>query len=188
MTTEAFDSSLVLAALQREHLVPDILPASLNASDISVALAIRFPTSGAEAALGNELLVADTQERPVASWPEVDGTSYTLVCLDPDAPTRDGPIYRSFRHWVLPGLSSANGIADGADVTPWRTPGPRPASGIHRYTFLLFEEPAAGFKVPEGATEWGAQLEERRSWDALKFAQTYNLKLVGANFFLVKAL
>jgi len=52
----------------------------------------------------------------------------------------------------------------------------------------LFEEPKGGITIPEGATEWGAELEQRRSWDALKFASAYGLKLIGINFFLVKAL
>jgi len=97
----SFDSSVVLAAIQSQNLIPDILPASFGESDITVPLSVKFPTSGAEVKLGNELLVPDTQERPVVNWPEVDGATYTLVMLDPDAPTREGPIYRSFRHWVV---------------------------------------------------------------------------------------
>jgi len=100
-TAMSFDSSVVLAAIQSQNLIPDILPASFGESDITVPLSVQFPTSGAEVKLGNELLVPDTQERPVVNWPEVDGTTYTLVMLDPDAPTREGPIYRSFRHWVV---------------------------------------------------------------------------------------
>lgn len=88
----------------------------------------------------------------------------------------------------------------------YRPPGPRPASGIHRYSmfrnycqsicqcrvfvaFLLFQEPASatGFTVPEGEPEHGTALEERRSWDAVAFGEKHGLKLVGANFFLVRA-
>lgn len=39
--------------------------------------------------------------------------------------------------------------------------------------------------IPQGAKEYGATLEERRSWDPLEFAAKYGLKLVGANFLLV---
>jgi phosphatidylethanolamine-binding protein len=53
--------------------------------------------------------------------------------------------------------------------------------------FVLFEEPSGGFTIPEGAPEYGAALEERRSWDAVAFGEKYGLKLVGASFFLVKA-
>ncbi|KZV87017.1 PEBP-like protein [Exidia glandulosa HHB12029] len=184
----AFDASSVISSLQREQLIPDILPATLTAADFTVPLSISFPT-GAEAKLGNELKVPATQDRPTVAFAAEDGKTYTLAMLDPDAPTRDGPIYRSFRHWVLPGLSATKQAKDVVeqDVSPWRPPGPRPASGVHRYTFLLFEEPQGGIVVPQGAAEWGSQLEERRSWDAVKFGEQFGLKLVGVNFFLVRA-
>lgn len=50
--------------------------------------------------------------------------------------------------------------------------------------FLLFEEPEGGVNIPQGAVEYGVKLEERRSWNPVKFAEQYGLKLVGANFFL----
>lgn len=55
--------------------------------------------------------------------------------------------------------------------------------------FVLFEEPqsAQPFHIPGGAKEYGAALEERRSWDAMEFAARYGLKLVGVNFFHVRA-
>jgi hypothetical protein len=43
----------------------------------------------------------------------------------------------------------------------------------------LFEEPQGGMTVPEGAVKYGTALEQRRSWNALKFAEQYKLKLVG---------
>lgn len=33
-----------------------------------------------------------------------DGTSYTLLLVDPDAPTPDDPKFAFWRHWVLAGL------------------------------------------------------------------------------------
>lgn len=52
--------------------------------------------------------------------------------------------------------------------------------------FLLFQEPKGGITIPEGSPEYGSALEERRSWDVLAFWEKYNLKLLGANFFLTK--
>ena len=53
--------------------------------------------------------------------------------------------------------------------------------------FLLFQEPAGpeSFAIPQGAPEYGAALEERRSWSPIAFAEKHGLKLVGANYFLV---
>lgn len=53
--------------------------------------------------------------------------------------------------------------------------------------FLLFEEPESGVSIPPGAPEYGAALEERRSWNAVEFGNKHRLKLVGANLVLMQA-
>jgi len=53
--------------------------------------------------------------------------------------------------------------------------------------FLLFEEPVGGYEIPASAPEHGAEREQRRSWNAVAFGEKYGLKLVGADFFLLKA-
>ncbi|KAF9457374.1 PEBP-like protein [Collybia nuda] len=181
----------VVAALKEHELIPDILPVDFSPS---LLFSVVWP-NGKEVALSNELTPVDTVEEPdVRITVPVSGgdesaaeASYTLVMVDPDAPSRAEPIYRQFRHWVITGLKLESGVAKKtkASTTPYRPPGPRPASGLHRYTFLLFEEPKLGYTIPEGAPEYGAALEERRSWNAVDFGKRYGLKLVGANFFLV---
>ena len=49
--------------------------------------------------------------------------------------------------------------------------------------FLLFEEPAGGVTIPSDATN---AKTERNNWDAMKFASSHNLKLVGVNYFETK--
>ncbi|KAH9846903.1 PEBP-like protein [Lenzites betulinus] len=199
--------SSIVAALAREQIIPDVLPVA-PALTPSVLFSVVYP-NGAEANLGNELSVADTQDEPEirlaalnAPWDQPAGAaeaSYTLAMLDPDAPSRAQPLYRTFRHWVITGMKGPALTANSADAlnalkthpstTPYRPPGPRPNSGMHRYIFLLYQEPASAepFVVPQGEPEYGATLEERRSWNPVEFAQKYRLKLVGANYFLVRA-
>ncbi|KAI0077541.1 PEBP-like protein [Panus rudis PR-1116 ss-1] len=197
----------VTASLKREKLIPEILPESFTPS---ILFSIGFPSSGKEVILGNEFNVDETQDEPEINFTPLnmpveqadsdDEISYTLAMVDPDAPTRAEPIYRSFRHWLITGLkfprdtasttSDLTALKTRAAITPYRPPGPRPASGTHRYTFLLFQEPSGStpFTIPEGSPEYGAALEERRSWDAVKFGEKYGLKLVGANYLLIHAL
>lgn len=52
-------------------------------------------------------------------------------------------------------------------------------TGTHRYTFLLFREPAGGVNFTTNDFHWTDY------WDAFKFAEQKGLKLVGANFFLI---
>ncbi|KAI0311223.1 PEBP-like protein [Amylostereum chailletii] len=200
----------ITTALTREHLIPDVLPPTFQPT---LLFSVLYPT-GSEVLLGNELTPQQTVDEPsivlaplnipsaqadsAADDPARD-TSYTLVLLDPDTPTRAAPIYRSFRHWVITGLKAPSeglpsttkltALSTRPATTPYRPPGPRPASGIHRYTFLLFQEPHAEppLHIPEDTVEYGAALEERRSWNALEFGERYGLKLVGVNFFLVRA-
>ncbi|OBZ78009.1 Phosphatidylethanolamine-binding F40A3.3 [Grifola frondosa] len=202
--------SSILSAFQRDHVLPDVLPETFNAS---VLFSIVYP-NGAEVLLGNELTVDDTQDEPEIRfaamnmpWEQVEideepgsgEVAYTLAMVDPDAPSRAEPLYKSFRHWVITGLKSPplstnaaaelNALKTKPSTTPYRPPGPPPKSGLHRYVFLLFQEPASGtpFVVPQGEPEYGAALEERRSWDPIAFGERYGLKLVGANHFLVRA-
>ncbi|KAG5640727.1 hypothetical protein DXG03_007420 [Asterophora parasitica] len=185
--------SNVVASLKREDIIPDVVPPSFAPS---VLFSIVWP-NGKEPVLGNYLTREDTLEEPdinlvVPDVPKAaQEATYTLVLTDPDAPSRSGPKYRQFRHWVITGLKVASEgpsvVKTKPSTTPYRAPGPGAGSGVHRYAFLLFEEPSSGFAVPEGAAEYGAALEERRSWNAVDFGTKYGLKLVGANFFLVQA-
>jgi len=202
--------SALVSALKREQIIPHVIPALFNPS---LLFSIVYP-SGKEVMLGNEFIVEETLDEPSINFtpmnmpPEqadnpgdvgVNEISYTLAMVDPDAPSRAEPVYRSFRHWLVTGLKSPRDTASKtsdlvalnsrAATTPYRPPGPRPNSGLHRYVFLLFQEPKSfsGFKVPEGSAEYGSELEQRRSWDAFEFGQKHGLKLVGANFLLMTA-
>ena len=55
----------------------------------------------------------------------------------------------------------------------------------HRYTFLLFREPARGVDFTIDDFGGGHERQQRRHWNAIKFAEQKGLRLVGANFFLV---
>jgi hypothetical protein len=103
--------SSVPTALQRESLIPDVLPESFAPS---VLFAVAWP-GGAETLLGNEVQKADVAEEPevtitpmVLNAQDADSggdvgqeATYTLTMFDPDAPSGADPKYRSFRHWVV---------------------------------------------------------------------------------------
>ncbi|KAI0696588.1 PEBP-like protein [Cytidiella melzeri] len=197
----------VAEALRREQLIPDVLPESFVPS---MLFSVVYPGSE-EVMLGNELLVSDTEEEPQISFAPMsmpaeqadsdgDEVAYTLAMFDPDVPTRADPQFKTFRHWVITGLkspaattsittASTAALKTQPAITPYRPPGPRPASGVHRYTFLLFQEPLSKpLSIPEDAPEHHSDtLESRRHWDALAFGEKYGLKLVGANFMLIAA-
>jgi len=207
--TSPLDS--VVVALERESIIPDVIPSNFTPT---LLFSIVYPT-GYEVATGNTLLRENTLDEPdvvispmnlpfanANSTGEGDDltkeVSYTLVMTDPDAPSRGDPKHGQVRHWVISGIKSApqgstNETQDLASlktksaITPYRPPTPGPGSGVHRYVFLLFEEPVGGYDVPAGAREYGAEREQRINWNAIAFGEKYGLKLVGADFFLLKA-
>ncbi|KXN81601.1 hypothetical protein AN958_04395 [Leucoagaricus sp. SymC.cos] len=184
----------LISVLSSQHIIPDVLPESLrDAFKPTVIFTIVYPT-GAQTDLGNTVTRSNVLEEPEISIsplnaiPEKD-VKYTLVMTDPDAPSRAEPKYRQWRHWVISSVQPEAGkvvyaLKTKPATTPYWPPGPPPGSGLHRYTFLLFEEPEGGVNVPQGAVEYGTKLEERRSWNSMKFAEEYKLTLVGVNFFL----
>ena len=120
--------SAIVGALEKEHVIPDVLPRSMPFTP-SVLFSVVYP-NGAEVNLGNELTVADTLDEPeirlaALNAPWADGpaaeASYTLAMLDPDAPYRADAIYRSFRHWVVSSrlcISRCYSDLDGGGRTP----------------------------------------------------------------------
>jgi phosphatidylethanolamine-binding protein len=102
--------SNVTSSFERESLVPDVVPSFAP----SLLFSVIWPEGG-EALLGNELPLTAVQDEPsiqfvpmnlpaelAASGGEGDTeTTYTLAMLDPDAPSRVEPLYKSFRHWLV---------------------------------------------------------------------------------------
>lgn len=105
----------VVSTLTAAHLIPDVLPPSFVPTHL---LSLLYPS--AEVLLGNALAPADAADEPLVSFAplgvpaatadaggeqrEGDGegdVAYTLAMVDPDAPTRANPEFRSFRHWVV---------------------------------------------------------------------------------------
>ncbi|KAG7440057.1 PEBP-like protein [Guyanagaster necrorhizus] len=197
MSTDPLSS--VIVSLEREKIIPDVIPEAFSPS---VLFTVIYPT-GKEGLLGSELTREEAFDEPEINFMPMQnniGTegepTYTLVMTDPDAPSRAEPKFRQFRHWVITGIKSPiesasettnlTAFKTKTSTTPYRPPGPPPGTGLHRYTFLLFEEPA-GFSVPQGAVEYGAEMTQRRSWNAIEFGKKYGLKLVGASYFLVRS-
>lgn len=146
--------------------------------------------------------------------PAKSSLSYTVMLIDPDAPTPQSPIYADWCHWILPGLrptsyneiiktlsnssdsASDNETASDAEkviqtrmpIVPYYPPSPNPRSDPHRYIFLLYREPSprldsyVALKSEDiGISNTSAMT--RKSFNTSLFVETYQLTLVGANWF-----
>lgn len=107
---------------------------------------------------------------------------YTLVMVDPDAPSHSAPAFREWRHWVvgnIPGKKLIHGFSgDASTVTSYSGPMPPEGSGYHRYYFKLYEQPRQmTFEQLSG---------DRKNWKSRKFAKTKNLHKVVQTHFLTR--
>ncbi|KAF1912120.1 phosphatidylethanolamine-binding protein [Ampelomyces quisqualis] len=176
--------SSLLPSLKSASLLPSpIIPASFTPS---VDLTITFPTiSPAEGSLAR---VSDVAQQPKISISNSDSVqSYTLLLIDPDAPTPADPKFSYWRHWVvinIPSTSSSSSSSDvtenGTTLTPYLAPGPKDESGPHRYLFLLFKEKDGWSLKKEDVG--GVEFVDRRSFKAREFVEGHGLELVGVQW------
>ena len=97
----------VIQSLKSHQILPDVVPELFNPT---LLFSVVYP-SGKEVLLGNEFTVEETQDEPSIDFTPLnlptdqidsdDEVSYTLAMVDPDAPSRAEPLYKSFRHWVV---------------------------------------------------------------------------------------
>ncbi|XP_053573953.1 phosphatidylethanolamine-binding protein 4 isoform X2 [Bombina bombina] len=102
------------------------------------------------------------------------GKLYTLIMVDPDAPTRSDPKYRYWRHWVMTDIP-ARDLLTGKSITgkvlsAYKRPTPPPQTGYHRYQFLLYIQPlgSSPHLLPNEEKSLGA-------WDVNSFASRSGL-------------
>jgi len=92
---------------------------------------------------------SEAKEAPELSFNVAPGT-YMVINVDLDGPFPSFNVLSPIMHWIQPGLQPQT--ADGgvtkllASDTPWivdyAPPGPPPGSAVHRYLFLLYQQPA----------------------------------------------
>ena len=139
-------------SLTEDSILTDIegLASAVDVATIeSQNLTLSYAESGkvvSSASSGGEVAPAETISPPTVRFQGEAQKSYTLILTDPDAISRASPIYREFIHWVCSDLTfSSDGTQTGTPthILPYIGPGPPHSSGLHRYVFLLYEQPSS---------------------------------------------
>ncbi|VDP22301.1 unnamed protein product [Onchocerca flexuosa] len=79
--------------------------------------------------LGNELTPTQVKKEPTkVSWDAEPGALYTLVMTDPDAPSRNNPIFREWHHWLIINISGQN-VRSGTVLSDYIGSGPPKGTG-----------------------------------------------------------
>lgn len=99
---------------------------------------ISYP-SGVGVDLGNELTPTQVKDRPEVTWEAEMGAFYTLVMIDPDAPSRVNQSIGEIRHWLVMNIPEY-AIDQGDEIVEFIGSGPMKDTGIHRYIILVFKQ------------------------------------------------
>jgi len=100
---------------------------------------------------------------------------------DPDAPSRSNPKVREFKHWVVGNIKGTD--VDGGEVlSGYVGSGPPKDTGLHRYVFLVYKQPA---KLDFDEERVGSNSRNGRpNFKAAAFAEKYNLgNPIAGNFY-----
>ncbi|KAJ1379157.1 Phosphatidylethanolamine-binding, conserved site [Sesbania bispinosa] len=105
------------------------------------------------------------------------GSLYTLVMVDPDAPSPSEPTYREWLHWVVVDIPEGSDATQGRELVMYM--GPCPPAGIHRYVFVAFKQTSSGAVVGVGPPP-----QVRANFNTRRFASQHHLGLpVAAIYF-----
>nr|QZX43511.1 phosphatidylethanolamine-binding protein [Mimivirus sp.] len=73
-----------------------------------------------------------TQELPKINFTKNNNDKYTIIMVDPDAPSRRNPIYKYFLHWLI--------INNNEIIMDFTPPAPPKNSGPHRYFIFVLKQ------------------------------------------------
>jgi len=135
-----------MSEFKSHHVVPDVIdtwPATVAAIEYDSKNVVNT---------GNTLELHPTQNQPSRIyWDHEKGSSpltyYTLMMVDPDAPSAKTHEYRHWLHWLIVNIPSSAASGDHIDVrkghiiAPYKGPAPPLHTGSHRYVFLIYRQP-----------------------------------------------
>jgi large subunit ribosomal protein L35 len=115
------------------------------------------------------LLLEVTKSEPKIKLNLEKDKYYTIMMVDPDAPSKENPKYKYFLHWLI--INTNDKIID------FMPPSPPIGSGLHRYYICLFEQLNKIDKV---------HITERIKFDVDYFCRQHDLVLIGSIMFMTE--
>jgi len=128
------------------QVVPDVV--SDNPKNLAM---VEFDRETRVEEMGQILTPQQAKKQPKVTWEGAsDQELYTVMMVDPDAPSRKTHEYRNWLHWLclnVPGLN----IDRGNDACPYKGPTPPAGSGLHRYVILVYKQkqPIDAANIPD---------------------------------------
>uniref|UniRef100_A0A8D8MD40 OV-16 antigen n=1 Tax=Cacopsylla melanoneura TaxID=428564 RepID=A0A8D8MD40_9HEMI len=117
-------------------IVPDIVGGGPQ-SDIRVLYNVNGSLT--TAAFGNELTPTEVKDKPIIFWFGNPHSLYTLMMIDPDAPSRSDQKLSPILHFLV-GNIPGHDVNKGDIIVDYAGAQPPKDSGLHRYIFLLYHQ------------------------------------------------
>ncbi|KAL1460506.1 hypothetical protein WDU94_012483 [Cyamophila willieti] len=159
-------------------IVPDIVGGG-PMSDIQVLYNVNGTL--ATAAFGNELTPTEVKDKPIIFWFGNPHSLYTLMMIDPDAPSRSDQKLSPILHFLV-GNIPGHDVNKGDIIVDYVGAQPPKDVGLHRYIFLLYHQlRKINFKEPMIPS---SSMEGRLNFAIRNFTEKYQLfGPVASNFF-----
>ncbi|KAI0335622.1 PEBP-like protein [Cubamyces sp. BRFM 1775] len=143
----------VTQAFTTAKIVPDVLPAFKPTAILNVVFLDNTTGVSVNVTPGMNLTREQTALRPQFFLTSNDTSlatqTFVLAMVDPDAPTPQNATAAQIRHLLAPGIMANGSLATGAAlvndtpaISDFLRPTPPAGSDPHRYTLLLFIQPA----------------------------------------------
>lgn len=124
------------AACYRHGVMPDVIDVVPDAQ-LHVKYHIGIGNY-LHAELGNKISPTESKEPPIVQWKTVKNRFYTLLMVDPDAPSRSLPQLREWLHWLVGNIPSNCDWKKGDILADYIGAGPDEGTGLHRYVLMVF--------------------------------------------------
>jgi phosphatidylethanolamine-binding protein len=113
-----------------------------------------------------KILLHSVQNQPKIIFNFPAHQLYTIMMIDPDAPSKDKPINKYWLHWLM--------INNDQTILDFNPPAPPIGSGEHRYYIYVFQQPQQ-IKLDIA--------HQRPKFNFDKFVQTHQLKPIAVVMF-----
>ena len=115
------------------------------------------------------------QSKPDLIYDLQAGKYYTLLVIDPDAPSRANPKYKHWLHWLK--VNIIKNINSGIEIVGYNPPTPPAGTGYHRYYICLLEQ-KEGIITDSVVDKIRKLTSQRSNFDPVKFEKDFGLKFV----------
>jgi len=135
---------------------------------------------------GNNLTLSQVSHEPNVTLDNVNPTKYySILFVDPDAPTRSKPTTAEYLHWFVANIpGNTPTTSKGETMVEYIGSLPPEKSGKHRYAFLLFEHDQ---KINFSEPKIGKTLSGRSGFKTRNFISKYNINSpVSVTFYLAE--